>query len=153
MCQICKIFLNRMSALLHENHSLNRIKFNKNFKRDLKWFNTFLTVLNGVSFLQYPNTKVIHPDACLTGLEAIYDVQVHALQLPESWHNCNIAHLDMINILVALKVWQWAGPIILINCDNQAVVSFLNNARSRDHMLWLSMPEIFLFGSIHVILI
>ena len=63
----------------------------------------------------------------------IYDGQVYALQLPTSWHNCNIAQLEMINILVALKVWdkQWAGQRIVINCDNQAVVAVLTN----DHVM------------------
>ena len=37
----------------------------------------------------------------------------------------NIAYTEMINILVALKVWhiQWAGLKVRIQCDNQAVVS------------------------------
>ena len=106
-----RFFLNRMFTLLREYYFQNKIKLNQEFHRDLKWFNTFLSVYNGISFFQYPYTKVVHSDACTTSLGAIYNGQVYALQVPESWCQCNIAHLEMINILVALKVWHklWAG--------------------------------------------
>ena len=144
-----RFFLNRMLTLLRENYSVNRIKLNQEFHKDLKWFNTFLSVYNGVSFFHYPYTKVVHLDACTTGLGAIHDVQVYALQLPKSWHNCNIAQLEMINILVALKVWhnQWAGQRIVIRCDNQAVVAVLTNGRSRDEVLAKYARNIFMWLS------
>ena len=75
-----------MLPLLCEHYSENRIKLNQEFHKDLKWFNTSLSVYNGVSFFHYLYTKVVHVDACTTGLGAIYDGQVYALQLPESWH-------------------------------------------------------------------
>ena len=60
--------------------------------------------------------------------------KVYALPLPKEWQTANIASLEMINILVALKVWhlQWAGHRVLIHCDNQAVVSVLNTGKSRN---------------------
>ena len=92
---------------------------------------------------------MVHLDACTTGLGAIYDGQVYALQLPKNWHNCNIAQLEMINILVALKVWhnQWAGQRIVINCDNQAVVAVLTNGRSCDEVLAKYAGNIFMWLS------
>ena len=127
MHKICKPFVNRMLTLLREHFSENKIKLNQEFHKDLKWFNTFLSVYNGVSFFHYPYTKVVHLDACTTGLGTIHDGQVYALQLPPNLHHCNIAQLEKINILVALKVWhnQWSGQRILINCDNQTVVAVL----------------------------
>ena len=101
---------------------------------------------NAVSFSQYLCTNVVNPDACTAGLGAIYYGQVNALKLPESWHKCNIAHLEMINILVALKVWhkQWAGQRIVINCDNQAVVVVLTSGRSCDDVLGKYARNIFM---------
>ena len=66
---------------------------------------------NGVSFFQYIPTRNVYLDACTTGVGAIYNSQVYALPLPRDRQTCNIASLEMINILVALKVWhlQWAG--------------------------------------------
>ena len=144
-----RFFLNRMLSLLREHYSESIIELNQEFHKDLKWFNTFLSVYNGVSFFQYPYTKAVHLDACTTGLGAIYENQVYALQLPNSWSQHNIAQLEMINILVALKVWhnQWAGQRVVINCDNQAVVAVLTNGRSRDVVLAKYARNIFMWLS------
>ena len=45
-----RYFLNRMLALLRENFDAKQIYITKDFKQDLNWFNTFLSVYNGVSF-------------------------------------------------------------------------------------------------------
>ena len=102
-----------------------------------------------MSFFQYPYTKVVHLNACTTGLGSIYDHQVYALQLPKSCHQCNIAHLEMINNLVAFKVWhkQWSGQRIVIICDNQAVVAVLTNGKSRDQILGKHARNIFMWLS------
>ena len=71
--EYARFFLNRMLTLLCENYSQNRIQFNQDFTRDLKWFNTFLSVYNDVSFFQYPYTKVVNLDACTAGLGANYN--------------------------------------------------------------------------------
>ena len=46
----------------------------------------------------------------------------------------NIAHLEILNILVALRVWHqfWASSKIAIACDNEAVVYVLNTGSTRD---------------------
>ena len=46
----------------------------------------------------------------------------------------NIAHLEILKILVALRVWHkfWANSEIAIACDNEAVVYVLNTCRTRD---------------------
>ena len=87
---------------------------------------------NGVTFFKYIPTRNVYLDACTTGLSAIYEKHVYAFSLPEHWQAVNIASLEMINILVALKVWhvQWSGHRVLIHCDNQVVVSALNTGRS-----------------------
>ena len=111
-----------MLSLLRENYDNSRIMFNESFKRDLKWFNTFLPVYNGVTFFHYIPTRNVYLGACTTGLGPIYETQVYALALPKHWQAVNIASLEMINILVALKVWhlQWSGHRVWIHCDNQA---------------------------------
>ena len=84
---------------------------------------------NGVSFFQHIPSKVVHLDACPHGLGAIFDNQIYALSLPVSYQQLNVAYLEMLNILVALKVChtQWAGLKVQIKCDIQAVVSVLNS--------------------------
>ena len=48
-----------------------------------------------------------------------------------------IAHLEMLNVVVALKVWgqQWANKCVKLFCDNQAVVEVLSAGRARDQVL------------------
>ena len=93
-----------MLRLLRENYDNSKITLNETFKCDLKWFNTFLPVYNGVTFFHYIPTRNVYLDACTIGLGAIYEARVYALPLLKEWQTANIASLEMINILVALKV-------------------------------------------------
>ena len=144
-----RCFLNRMLTLLRENFDKKSITVTADFKKDLNWFNTFLSVYNGVSFFQHVTGKVVHLDACPQGLGAIFDNQVYALPLPFTYHQLNIAYLEMLNILVALKVWhrEWAGARIQVKCDNQDVVSVLNSGRSRDSVMAEYARNIFMWVS------
>ena len=144
-----RCFLNRMLTLLRKNFDKKTIVITEEFKQDLKWFNTFLPVYNGVTFFKYVPSKLVHLDACPTGLGAIYDQQVYAMDLPHGWSSKNIAHLEMINILVSIKVWhtQWANQSVLIKCDNQAVVSVLATGRARDQTMATYARNIFMWLS------
>ena len=59
---------------------------------------------------------------------------VYPLPVVYGYKNLNIAHLEMVNILVAVRAFcgQWASKSILIHCDNQAVVSVLQSGKARD---------------------
>ena len=102
-----------------------------------------------MSFFYHLPSKIVHLDACPYGLDAIFDSQVYALEVPQQYHHVNIAYLEMLNIIVALKVWhkQWTGSKVQIKCDNQAVVSVLNSGRSRDGVLAEYARNIFLWTS------
>ena len=52
---------------------------------------------------------------------------VYALSIPKGYMNYNIAHLEMSNIVVALKIWanHWANMRIKVHCNNMAVVKAL----------------------------
>ena len=49
----------------------------------------------------------------------------------------SIVHLEMINILVAIRVFShmWHRQLILVKCDNDAVVQVLNAGRTKDPFL------------------
>ena len=132
-----RYFLNRMLTLLQENTHERQIQITEEFRSDLRWFNNFLALYNGVSFFNYAPSKSVHLDACPSRLGATFDNQVYALPLPGSWQDVNIAYTEMINILVALKIWhvQRAGLKVLIQCDNQAVVSVLNTGKTCDRVM------------------
>ena len=149
-----RYFFNRMLMLLRENTHCSRIRITEDFKKDLRWFNAFLPVFNGVSFFKQPPSKSVHLDACPSGLGAIFDHQVHSLPLPSNWRDLNIAYTELVNILVALKVWhvQWEGSSLLIRCDNQAVVSVLTTGKTREPVMAKYTRNIFLWLSAFIYL-
>ena len=57
-----------------------------------------------------------------------------------------IAHWEMLNVLVALRVWDklQAGTYILIFCDNAAVVPVTGNSRTKDPFFTACLRNILL---------
>ena len=124
-----------MLDTLRSHFGTNEININQDFHRDLNWFTKFLPQFNGTAFFNHcPVHMTIELDACLVGLGAICMNQVYAITIPKNYENYSIVHLEMLNILVALRVWakQWANKKILLKCDNQAVVSVLNSGKTQD---------------------
>ena len=59
---------------------------------------------------------------------------VYALPLLHDHLGYNITQLEMLNIMVALKVWgyAWQNMRIEIKCDNLAIVQVLQEGKARD---------------------
>ena len=133
-----RTFLNRMLQLLRDNYDSTIIKLSASFKRDLKWFETFLMSYNGVSYFDHVvDREVVHLDACLTGLGGVYKNYVYHLPITKGFQNLTIVHLEMLNIVLAVRVFgaHWHRKKILIKCDNQAVVTVLCSGRTADPFL------------------
>ena len=138
-----RYFLNRM--LLRNNVHSHKILITPDFRKDLAWFNQFLTQYNGVTYYDtnYCHTKV-HLDACLSGLGASFESMVYTSAIPKNHNNYNIVHLELLNIVVALKVWavHWSNRRIKIHCDN--MVEVLQKGRARDATLALMARNVWL---------
>ena len=133
-----RFFLNRMLEILRNSQKRVKIDLTPEFHRDLNWFLKFIPKFNGSAFFVHQNIQYeIELDACLKGLGARCGNQVYALKIPQKFENMTIVHLEMINILVAIRTWAtlWQGKNIRIHCDNQAVVSVLTTGRTRDALL------------------
>ena len=133
-----RYFLNRMLELLHNNYDASTITLTHEFKRDLRWFDKFLSRYNGRSFFDHkPVFGVIDLDACLTGLGGRYNNEVYHLPVVKHFQNLGIVHLKMVNILVAVRIFalDWQHRSILVRCDNAAVVQVLNNGKTKDPFL------------------
>ena len=118
-----------MLDTLRRHFGTDDIVLDIEFHRDLNWFKKF----NGRAFFYHrPVQATIELDACLQGLGAIYRNQVYAIPIPQYCDSFSIVHLEMLNILVAIRVWGnvWKYHRILIKCDNQAVVSVLNSGKT-----------------------
>ena len=133
-----RTFLNRMLQLLRDNYDKARIKLTHEFRRDLRWFHRFLAKYNGVSFYDHVQVhQTMELDACLTGLGGRCQNKVYHLKIPEHFKNLGIVQLEMVNILVALRLYgcMWQHKRILIKCDNMAVVQVLRTGKTRDPFL------------------
>ena len=130
----------------------DNINLDQNFHRDLNWFIKFLPHFNRVAFFNHvPFRMTIELDACLQELGAICRNQVYAVKIQKNFENYSIVHLEMLNILVALRIWchQWATHRILLKCDNQAVVSVLNSGKTHDLTLGAMARNIAMILAIH----
>ena len=104
-------------------------------QRDINWFLKFIPKYNGVTFFdQKPIDHSIELDASLQGMGACWGSQVYALQIPLGYMDMSIVHLEMLNILAAVRVWgkAWRNTKVAIACDNLAVVQVLNSGKTRD---------------------
>ena len=91
----------------------------------------------------------MHLDASLTGLGAVFQNMVYSFPLPRGYMGYNIVHPEILNIVVACKVWAnyWANKRIHIWCDNQAVV--LTTGKCRDNTLAVCARNIWLISAIY----
>ena len=76
-------------------------------------------------------------DACLSGLGGWWGSSVYHLPIPLGFRSLDIVHLEMINILLAVRVFSnaWQHKRVLVRCDNMAVVAVLKSGRARDPYL------------------
>ena len=88
-------------------------------------------------------------DACLTGCGACTGAQYYARPFPRDvlLARHTIAHLELLNVVVALKVWrtQWAGSRVRVWSDNMNACCAVQSGRSRDPFIQDCVREIFLY--------
>ena len=147
-----RAFLNRMLLLLRQNTHVSKILLTQDFFHDLAWFNNFLQVYNGVTFYdQVPSNIEVHLDACLTGLGGHFGNMIYTLPIPLGFQQYDITQLEMINIVVAAKIWasHWSNKKIRIYSDNMAVVQVLTTGKARDQMLATCARNIWLIAAIN----
>ena len=133
-----RYFLNRMLATLRNISNPARLHLDQDFQRDLRWFDKFLPLYNGVSMYAHVKSQsILELDACLTGLGGRWGNFVYHLPMERGFAKLDIVHLEMINIVMALHLFAhwWSGTRILIKCDNDAVVKVLNADKARDPFL------------------
>ena len=84
-----------------------------------------------------PVDVTLELDACLTGFRGRSGDLVYHLPIVRGFRNWTIVYLEMVNILLATRLFkcQWSSRKVLIQCDNEAVVSVLKNGKTRDPYL------------------
>ena len=130
-----RFFLNRLLHVLRNMHDRDQTQLDIEAQRDINWLAKFLPNFNGVTIFDHrPIAFHIELDACLQGFGARCGNQVYAFSIPLGYMDLNIVHLEMLNILGALRVWNntWKKSRVCIACDNEAVVYVLKSGRTRD---------------------
>ena len=75
---------------------------------------------------------------------------VYTLPIPSHCKHLHITQLEMLNVVVALKVWAsvWSNKIIDIKCDNLAVVEVLTSGKTKDTFLATCARNVWLICAI-----
>ena len=89
-------------------------------------------------------------DASLSGFGGVFGPSVYALPLGTKLQHLHITQLEMLNVVVALKIWAklWADKKVKIHCDNQAVVEVLTTGKTKDPFLATCVRNIWLIIAI-----
>lgn len=152
-----RLFVNRILATLREAPDSGAVRLDRNFLKDIAWFNQFLPHFNGRVYFNKDNQNPVtsmYVDACLTGLGGYWNDLIYAYpvsHIPALPLNHSIVHLEMVNVYVALKVWKskLRGQTVIINCDNFAVVSTLNSGKALDNFLLTVARNVWMLTAIY----
>ena len=93
----------------------------------------------------------VYQDVSLTGLGGAYNSMLYALPLKRGYMGYTIVHLEILNILVACKIWasHWENKKVQIFCNNLAVVEVLTKDKARDAMLATCSRNIWLLSYLY----
>ena len=142
--------MNRLLQNLRDHNDKKFIKISSEASRDIAWFTKFVDKFNGRSiFIKDKVDHDIHLDACPKGVGAIFQNFVYQARFLAKMAAWDIATLEMMNILMALRQRKqdWEAKSIEIFCDNLAVVTVLQTGRTRDKILGMISRNIFMLAA------
>ena len=143
-----RIFVNKTFRLGHQN-----IKVTDIMRKDLRWFLKFTPQFNGTTMYDHQSieqVETLHTDACLTGVGGVWKNNVYTGRIPDYMGGINaysITHLELINILVALKTWGylWCHQRVFIFTDNMTIGSIYKSGFTRDDKLAAFVRNVWLY--------
>ena len=151
-----RIFTNRMLEVLREAPKRGTETLSAGFKADLRFFLTLWPDYNGLRILEKHDVACqaeLELDACLTGCGAYAGTHYYSERFPESVlrENHPIAHLELLNVVVATKVWakKWTGQRVRVDCDNTNACLAIQSGRTRDPYMQRCAREIFMVCTVH----
>ena len=133
------------------HHQSHKVRLNVGCRADIAWWTTFVERWNGKAlFPNLPQGHTIISDASGSwgcGAYMPESGQWFQIQWPKSWATVNIAVKELLPVVAGAAIWgvRWKGTVVLIQSDNQAVVSCLSSRSSRDHHLSHLLRCLFFF--------
>jgi len=146
-----RIFISRLLVTLRSLKKQNhRFKLGGEFKKDLYWWQKFLSMFNGVNYI--PDMVWAAPDvhmstdACMSGAGGWSGKEYFYCAFPQFVldENTHINQLELITIMVGLRIWseKFVNTRIQVYCDNNSSVVVLNSGRTKDHKMLEIIREI-----------
>ena len=150
-----RVFLGRIIQWIRGMDRTHNYTIPMEAKKDIAWWGRCAEEFNGISLIwlhQNPAPdEIIATDACLTGYGGTRGKDYFRAKFPAHLRNSNIAYLEILAVMVALKLWgqQLAGQYFWVHVDNEAVASVLNTGACRDLELQNVLREIALIVAKH----
>ena len=147
-----RVFTNRMLNELREMPKRGSESLSLEFKKDVKFFIDLWPEFNGIKIVVKGEVECqnkLELDACLLGCGAFTGKCYYAEEFPQ-WlrdEGHSIAHLELLNVVVAVKVWceEWRGQRVEIITDNMNACLAMQTGRSRDGFIQHCVRELFVF--------
>ena len=108
------VFVSRLYDTIAKIPEGSITKITQEVRKDLYWWKVFLQKYNGVSMLWLEESRGAHAfttDATLEGIGGLYG-QEYFMEKPDELayytmqDSKNIAHMEMLAIMIAMKVWK-----------------------------------------------
>ena len=138
-----RVFVNRILDTLRKIPDKGNIVLSDEFRKDILWFIKFVKEFNGIVYYKksiQPPIEYMTLDASLSGMGGNFKNMVYACPVNPRFNHSNVSlivHLEMLNILIALRLWtcHFKHHRVLIDCDNMAVVYILRSGKTKDPFL------------------
>jgi hypothetical protein len=149
-CKPARLFLGRMLATLRQCSPTGHTPLPPAFQKDVQWFKKYLPATNGVYLLpaMERDTQHVWVDSSLQACGGLFAKQCYHAMFPPSilTTDAEICHLEMVNVLVALRIWQHQlkDKQVHVHSDSAVTVAVLQSGRGRDELLLTCAREIWL---------
>ena len=147
--ELCRMIECMKDTPMSGSHSLS-----SGFKQDVKFFLALLPLINGVKIIDKSllvAKECMELDACLSGCGAWCNARFYSRTFPEFIlkENHPIAHLEMLNLVIAIKLWAnwWKGHRIEIRCDNMNTCILVMRGKSADPYMQKCARELYLVAA------
>ena len=148
-----RVYTNRILNFLRSMPNEGSVLIPNEVRADLDFFGRLMPEFNGVTLLDKslePSADQLEVDACLTGCGGLSGDEFYSCCFPQFIiKECYpIACLEMLNIVVALRLWasKWKGQKLQVYCDNMIACLALQNGRSKDTFLQSCIRTVFLLA-------
>ena len=152
-----RTFIRRVYDAMCGHHNSNAlVKLGSGCRKDLEVWQNFLENFNGKTFFKMlpafdKNPFQLYTDSSGYGYGGILHPSFIQGVFPPSWLSFNIQILELYPILSLLEIFKakLAGRLVMVNCDNAAIVHSLNKLSSKNKFVMSLIRKIVIILLLH----